>query len=385
MKRRELIKILGTGLALSPISLYGALPSTSSDRKLVWIVLRGAMDSLHAVIPASDPHLLKQRGALTEPLLDKALPIDRGFALHPELTALHQWYQQKQMTPVVAVASPYRSRSHFDGQDILESGLSTFQHDSGWLGRALDIRDTSGLAVANSLPLSLRGSEHSTTWYPSRFKEANEDFYEQLLSLYEEDPALLATLQQGLKTRAMAEDSMSKKRAGNFVAQARAAGKLLSGEQAPDAVMLEMGGRDTHDNQAARLNRQFKQLNSGLAELQKNLGDQWHNTAIIIATEFGRTVKVNGTGGTDHGTASTPIMAGGAINGGKVQGEWPGLSDDDLYQGRDLQPTSDIRSWIASVLEQHWLMSDSALSRVFPDTPTLPTDLISLSTRRKPI
>ncbi|WP_216638571.1 DUF1501 domain-containing protein [Endozoicomonas arenosclerae] len=322
MKRREMIKLLGTGLALSPLSLYGAVPNTSADnKKLVWVVLRGAMDSLHAVMPTSDPHFLSHREKLAAPILDKALPLDRGFVLHPELSQLHQWYLQQNLSPVVAVASPYRSRSHFDAQDTLESGMPRFQHDSGWLGRALNVQNKSGLAVANSLPLSMRGSNQATTWYPSRFKEANEEFYDQLMSLYHEDPALLDSLKQGLKTRALAQDNMGKKRAANFIAQARAAGKLLSGEQSPDAIMLEMGGWDTHDNQANRLNRQLKQLNTGLTELQKSLGDTWKNTVVVIATEFGRTVKVNGTGGTDHGTASTLILAGGAFKGGKVLGD----------------------------------------------------------------
>ena len=371
MKRRELIKMLGMGLSMAPVSMgarlaFGQDKPTREDRKVVWVLLRGGMDSLQAVVPAFDRDLMSHRRPLTEAIIDDLNPLDRGFGLHPELGNLYDWYRQKEMSPVVAVASPYRSRSHFDGQDFLESGLLKTDHNSGWLGRTLEITSRQGLAVAHSLPVSLRGEGSASTWFPSRFREADEDLYSQLFKLYKDDDLLKERLQQGLQTRAMAEGAMSGNKKANFTALAKAAGMLLRGDGSPDALMLEMGGWDTHDNEVFRLARQLRQLDEGMAALKNELGGVWKNTLVVIATEFGRTVKVNGTMGTDHGTGTALLLAGGAFRGGQVLGEWPGLKESDLYEGRDLMPTSDIRSWIGSGLQQHWAIPDQSMAKVFP-------------------
>ena len=373
MKRRELVKMLGMGLSVAPVSIgtqlaFGSDKQTSSNQKVVWVLLRGGMDSLQTVVPAFDRHLMSHRRPLTEAILDDLQPLDRGFGLHPDLTTLYDWYKKKEMSPVVAVASPYRSRSHFDGQDFLESGLTATNHDSGWLGRALQATSQQGLAVAHSLPISLRGHGDVSTWFPSRFRVAEEDLYSQLFKLYESDDLLKARLEKGLQTRAMAEGAaMSGNKKAHFEALAKAAGMLMRGEDSPNALMLEMGGWDTHDNEVFRIGRQLKELDNGMAALKKELGSVWQNTLVVIATEFGRTVKVNGTMGTDHGTGTAMFLAGGALKGGQVLGEWPGLKASELYDGRDLMPTSDVRSWIGGAMQQHWSMSDQAIARVFPD------------------
>ena len=372
MNRRELIKMLGMGLSVAPVSMgarlaFGNDKQTQSNQKVVWVLLRGGMDSLQTVVPAFDRNIMNHRRPLTEAILDDLQPLDRGFGLHPDLTTLYDWYQKKELSPVVAVASPYRSRSHFDGQDLLESGLTTTNYESGWLGRVLEVTSQQGLAVAHSLPISLRGQGNVSTWFPSRFRVAEEDLYSQLFKLYESDEQLKNSLKQGLQTRAMAEGAMDGNKKAHFEALAKATGMLLRGENAPSAMMLEMGGWDTHDNEVFRLGRQLKELDNGMAALKKELGSVWQNTLVVIATEFGRTVKVNGTMGTDHGTGTALFLAGGAVKGGQVLGEWPGLKTSELYEGRDLMPTSDVRSWIGSAMQQHWKMSDQAMTSVFPD------------------
>ena len=373
INRRDLIKWLGAGVVCTQIPVTGSLAfgQTSTNRqsnspKLVWVVLRGAMDSLHAVLPAFDDDLLVHRRLIAEPALDAMLPMDRDFGLNNNLPTLYSWYQQKQMLPVVAVASPYRQRSHFEGQDILESGLVPMNQENGWLSRALEATGKTGLAVSHSLPVSLRGGQRAGTWYPNTIPSAKDDLYQRLFQMYKQDERLHSRLKEALDVRGIVGNSMD----GNsrkFNALAEAAGTLLSHQEGPDAIMLEMGGWDTHDNQLPRLSRQFQELDSGLRTMRTSMGEKtWKHTIVMIATEFGRTVAMNGTGGTDHGTASCLFMAGGALNGGKVQGDWPGLARKDLYEGRDLRPTSDIRQWISSVLVQHWQLSVPQLERIFP-------------------
>jgi uncharacterized protein (DUF1501 family) len=140
--------------------------------------------------------------------------------------------------------------------------------------------------------------------------------------------------------------------------------------------MLEMSGWDTHQNQIGRLDRQFQQLDEGIAALRKNLAEQWDQTVVVVTTEFGRTVAENGTRGTDHGTASAMFIAGGAVAGGRVRGRWPGLAVSKLYEGRDLMPTSDTRQWIRAILSQHWKLNSAQLEYVFPTVKTMGAQLI---------
>lgn len=388
VNRRQILKLGAAGWVLSHASALAMANTASSTRtpKLVWIVLRGAMDSLHAVIPTSDPHLMQHRAALVNTVSDSALPLDKHFSLHPELKTLHQWYQQKQMAPVVAVASPYRERSHFDAQDQLESGLNITDHNDGWLARAFEQyqhhhvknqaeqNQSKAIAIARSVPLSLRGASRTAsntssvnTLYPSVLPDADEDLYARLDDLYSDNAELQTRLQAGLNARDLLSDDSKKSRKTKFLQLAKMCGELLTQREHASCAMLEMGGWDTHNAQANRLNRQFKALDTGLAALKTSLGDEWSNTLVVIATEFGRTVAMNGTGGTDHGTGSALLLAGGKLNGGKVLGEWPGLAPEQLYQGRDLQPTSDIRNWLATLLQQHWQLNAHDIAKVFPE------------------
>lgn len=367
LTRREALQ-LAAGGAMGLV-LYSPLLSFATQtqkallrKKLVWVVLRGALDSLHAVPPLFDPDLRGHRASLVDAIEKKARPLARGFALHPSLSFCHKAWQDKQFLPIVAVATDYRERSHFDAQDVLESGR--IQGREGWLGRALDQRAAEAISITQTLPLSLRGSNQARTYYPSNFREPSGDFYDRLRLMYRQDKALSAYLEKGLETRGMLNDPM-RGRVGNFVTLASRAGELLTGDGASDCAMLEMGGWDTHNAQIGRLDRQLKQLDQGLEALKTKLGQAWQNTVVIVATEFGRTVRVNGTAGTDHGTASSLWLLGGAVKGGRVLGEWPGLAPDKLFENRDLAPTSRTDDWLASVLTQHWQLDAKQLNRVF--------------------
>jgi len=214
-------------------------------------------------------------------------------------------YQQKEFLPIVAVHSGYPKRSHFDGQDYLESGKSTIDHDSGWLARAIEQKQLQAMAINNSIPVSLRGSEKVMTWYPSNLKQSSPDIYQQLMALYQDDELLLSRLKEGLEVKAMTGMESLKKRRAKFTDLTKACTKLMSGNKAIDCAMLELGGWDTHNNQKNRLANRLKQLDDGLLVLKQGLGSEWNNTVVVMATEFGRTARENGTGGTDHGTAST--------------------------------------------------------------------------------
>lgn len=358
-----------------------------NNKKLIWIVLRGAMDSLHAIIPTNDPHLMTHRRLLVEPIFNDVLKLNSDFALHPNLSFCHSLYEKKECAPVVAVASPYRKRSHFDAQDILENGQIKIDHHSGWLGRALHMHHGEGLAIAQTTPMSLRGKVKTRTWYPSRFPDIHDDLYSRLQGLYQGHEILDQSIEEIIETKAKLRSvNASQKR--RFVDLAASCGELLNQDKTAVCAMLELGGWDTHNAQARRLERQFTLLDDGLRKLKEKLADTWQDTLVIVASEFGRTVKVNGTLGSDHGTGTALLLAGGAlvpkksrssssepmnassepIIGGKVYGEWPSLANKYLHEGRDLYPSTDMFSWIGLALKQHWGFEEQQLVSIFPDS-----------------
>ncbi len=374
LSRRKFLKIASTGLAILsfPMSstFAGEMINKNKKRpKIIWLLLRGALDSMHTVIPTFEPQYKVLRPTLSASFKAPLLPLEKGFALHPSLKNLHAWYKNKSLLPIVAVSSGYQQRSHFDGQDYLESGKSDIDHDSGWLARAIEVKNKRALAVSRSTPISLRHSDKVNTWYPSKLQSADDDIYSVLTKLYQDDHVLKEQLMSGLEVRAMVGDKKndSKKRKGKFIDLTKSCAKFMVGEQGLDCAMLELTGWDTHNNQSNRLSHKLTELDNGLAELKAGLATEWQNTVVVIATEFGRTAQENGTGGTDHGTASALFLAGGAVKGGKVQGSWPGLSTEALFEQRDLMPTSNSFSWIANVLSQHWHLSTQELKHIFPN------------------
>lgn len=374
--RRRFLKqaALGTAILNFPTSLAFA-SSKKNNKKVIWVVLRGALDSLHTVIPTQDTNYQIHRPQLAKSFSKPLLPLNSEFSLHYSLKNCFQLYQDKSLLPIIAVGSGYSARSHFDGQDFLESGLGVVDQGSGWLARGMNAKKKKGIAVSQSMPVSFRQSEFANTWYPSKLKLAENDFYQQLGNLYSDNMQMQSMLDKGLALRNTVKQG--KKQRGQFVELADACAKLLIKDPSLDCAMLELGGWDTHNQQANRLQRNLSLLDKGIASLQKGLGKQWNDTLVIVATEFGRTVKENGTKGTDHGTGSVMFLTGGAVKGGKVMGQWPGLKNEQLFEGRDLKPTSNTFDWIATALQQHWQLSDLDIANVFPKAKLLPYQLIS--------
>ncbi|TEW53730.1 DUF1501 domain-containing protein [Psychromonas sp. RZ22] len=367
MLRRDFLKALAASLVIYQSPLLATTKATHHQPKVVWIVLRGALDSLHTVIPTFEPNLINLRPTLYPTIQNELLPLSKGYALHPSLINLHQWYQQKQLLPVIAVYSGYKKRSHFDGQDYLESALKIPDLDNGWLSRSIKVKNKHAIAISQSTPISLRGAKQlSNTWYPSRLPNAEHDTFSALQTLYQGSPQLLARLQEGLTMDSMLDTKNKKaKQNGNFINLSRSCGQLLK-QKNTDCAMLTLGGWDTHKNQAGLLKRQLSVLDNGLQALKTELATQWDDTLVIVATEFGRTARENGTRGTDHGTASALFLAGGKINGGEVLGDWPGLNETQLYQQRDLKPTSNSFDWIAASIQQHWHLNNQQIQQTFP-------------------
>jgi uncharacterized protein (DUF1501 family) len=356
------------------------------DPRLIVVILRGALDGLATVAPVGDPDYAGLHGsiALTSDGPHAAIMLDSFFALHPAMPEFARMYKDKHAAVVHAVATSYRDRSHFDGQDVLESGYSgPGRVQSGWLNRALESlprgeRVMSGLAIGPTTPLVLRGAAPTVGWAPVTLPTAADDTAMRLVELYRHrDPALAAALSQGLQLDKVAQgDDMKPKPNTNAVGAmrlvARGAAKLMAADDGPRIAALAFDGWDTHANEGGpvgRLAQLLSGLDGALAEFEGGLGERWRDTVVVVATEFGRTAKINGTEGTDHGTGTVALLAGGAVRGGRVISDWPGLKPANLYEARDLAPTTDLRAVIKGVLHDHLGLSERALAEaVFPDS-----------------
>jgi len=367
----------------------GASAAGARDPRLVVVILRGALDGLTAVAPLGDPDYfnLHQELALRPDGDRAALKLDGFFGLHPAMGNFGRLYQAKQALVVHAAATNYRERSHFDGQDVLESGqLAPGRIDSGWLNRAVAALPKGqpaiahgALAVGTTAPLVMRGPAPILGWAPSGLTPPADDLVARLLDLYaHQDPALGKSLQAGLEADRMANRSGmdALKPGGDIAAQvkkaATGAARLMAADDGPRIGALSIDGWDTHAAEgggAGRLAQGLGGLDGLFAAFESELGARWKDTVVVAVTEFGRTVHINGTAGTDHGTGTVAFLAGGAVAGGRVVADWPGLKSADLYEGRDLKPTTDLRSVLKGVLADHLGLANEALARaVFPDT-----------------
>lgn len=375
-------------LASMPGAVFAAVPG---DRRFVVVLLRGALDGMAAVAPIGDPLYREKRGAIAlKPPGDArgTIALDRFFALHPALGAIEPYYRRGELLFVHAAANGYYTRSHFDAQDLMESGLSVKHGESdGWLNRAIVLlqggdRARLGLAVGGATPLILRGKAQVASWEPQGIGTVDGDLIAALQPIYARDPLLGPALAEGIKAQAfsnavLGDQSMAKGGLGfgpkAFAEVAAAAGKLIAAPNGPRIAALDMGGWDTHVNQGAETGRLAQNLEgfaAGLEALATAMGPVWHKTVVVAITEFGRTVAVNGNNGTDHGTASVLIVMGGAVNGGRVAGDWPGLAR--LQDDRDLRMTADSRAVMKGVLRDHFGLDRAVLGdRVFPDTAGL--------------
>ena len=385
MDRRTLLRTSVQLTLLAPFArLAHALPN--ADSRFVIVILRGALDGLAAVAPYGEPQYKSLRGPLALDPPGSAggvLKLDGLFGLHPSLTNLHALYQAKELAVLHAVATPYRERSHFDAQKVLEAGnLSPAATEGGWLNRALAELKSAGnkrdaVALADTVPLVLRGDFAVSSWAPSKLPDADQDLLARVRRMYENaDPRLADRLIEALDAREMVGDTsagdpaMGDRAGGQINPIVTAAARFLKSANGPRVAAIDIGGWDTHANQGAgqgNLATRLRGLDSGVQTLKTELGPVWKDTTVLIVTEFGRTVAVNGTRGTDHGTGGVAFLAGGAVNGGRIVGEWPGLAPKDLYQNRDLRPMMDLRGVCKGVLAQRFGLGEAALARaVFP-------------------
>lgn len=368
MNRRDFIR----WSALSGIPLAGlpglSFAKASTDNRFIFIIQRGAADGLNTVIPYADPAYKKLRGALAIDV-SQATKLDGLFALHPSLKAIAKLYQAKEAMFVHAVASPYRSRSHFDAQNVLETGgKAAYQFKDGWMNRMLSLlppAQNEAIAIASSIPMALRGKVQVNAYAPSNLRDAPDDLLLRVGELYAQDTQLNGLWSSAMEANDLAGDSKIKR---NPAGIGKLTAAFLNKADGPRIAMIETNGWDTHSGQNNRLTRQLSSLDTLIDALRRHLDKNWQKTTILIATEFGRTAATNGTGGTDHGTASAAILLGGDLNGGRVIADWPSLKQNNLYQGRDLYPTLNLNTLISSVLgERFGLDSKQIAQSVFAD------------------
>jgi uncharacterized protein (DUF1501 family) len=384
--------LLGSGALAAGAALPGVLfAHTGGSSRLVVVILRGALDGLAAVPPYADPGYadLHRELAIAAPgSADGALALDNTFGLHPAFAFLHERYLAGELLVFNAVASPYRERSHFDGQNVLENGLTKpIGTADGWLNRALASLprgpgrpDERAVAIGQNVPLILRGGAPVISKSPQATPEVDEELLSRLADLYSQDDWLSARLSEAVQTERLVDEgnapdtSMRTKPAvsDRVSGTARMAAALMRSAGGPEVAVMEASGWDTHANQGGAkgaLAQRLAGLDRGLRAMAEELGPLWPQTAVLIVTEFGRTAAMNGTRGTDHGTGGCAFLVGGAVRGGRVIADWPGLARTALLDNRDLRPTLDLRSLCKGVLDEHMHVDAKAIAtKIFPDS-----------------
>lgn len=371
LNRRTLIagSLLGAGsLALPRL----AFAQGSGTRNLLFVLLRGAADGLAMLAPVGDPGFERLRGAMLGDY-DNAPRLGSFFAVHPALSEIAKSAQAGEALFVHAAATAYRERSHFDGQNLLETGgTAPYASKDGWLNRLAAMLNEGAaqplraLAIAPTVPLALRGAAPVSSYAPSALPDASEDLIARVSQLYAGDAELGGLWSRALETRAMAGDD-GLRNLNDARATGTLAASLMRGSQGARIGMIELGGWDTHANQRGAFMRQARGLDALLAAYRTGLGDGWADTMVLVATEFGRTARLNGTGGTDHGAAAAALIMGGAVRGGRVVADWPGLAERQLHEGRDLAPTIALESVLAGAVAEHLRIDPArAMARLFP-------------------
>jgi uncharacterized protein (DUF1501 family) len=368
-RRSFLIGSVGAAaLAFTPRMVFAR---AETDRRFVFIIQRGAADGLGTIGAVGDPAFADARGQLA---LDfaSAKKLDSMFALHPAMTSLGAMYDGGEALFAHAIASPYRDRSHFDGQNVLESGgQGAYTLKDGWLNRMLGVvpsGQAKAIAIAATIPLALRGPHEVTSYAPSALPQASGDLLQRVSMLYQGDSQLHGLWGEAMDTRTLTSD-LNDVSVKNAASTGALAAKLLAPANGARIAMIETGGWDTHAGQRGRLALQLKGLDTLIASLKAGMGPAWSDTMVLVATEFGRTVAVNGTGGTDHGTASAAMLVGGAVKGGRVMADWPGLGQAALYDSRDLKPTLGLDQFVAGAVASHYRVEPvKAMAALFPET-----------------
>ena len=415
-RRGALLAAAGLGISVTFLgrAAYAASEGDLAKRKLVVFICRGAMDGLSVSPPVGDPSYQRLRTDIAiagfgQP--NGALKLDDTFGLHPKLVTVHALALKGQARIAPAIATPDRARSHFEAQDVLESGVSAvYGASSGWLNRAVQAlsatRPVHAMSVGAQEPLILRGPVETASWSPGGYKDHDPRLPQILTDLYANDPLLAPALANGLQTQAMAAiatattpgeaapaaaptppmaAAASGQQAGAqpYAAQAQQvydqANKLggtlarfMREPNGPQIAAVSLDGFDTHANQGGadgQLANRLRGLDTVIDGLSTGLGPDWSNTVVVVATEFGRTARMNGTRGTDHGTASTALVLGGGLKNGGIIGDWPTLADAKLFEARDTAPTLDMRGLFKGVLAEQLGLDRQVLdAKVFPDS-----------------
>ena len=372
LHRRGFIGLGASALLAGGLPGFALAATAQTDTRFLLVFLRGGLDGLHALQPVGDPAFAALRGDfLRSQNQPPVQALDGDFALHGALGFMAGLYGKRQLLPVAAIAPPYQERSHFEAQDCVETGRPDSGGNNGWLNRCVaSMPGSKGLALSAVMPLAMRGGADVSTWSPPLPDDVDPILWQRLQQLYAADPELAATFAaiDGGEANDMA--GSNGRRAGQRLPQAMAsAAKFMSEPNGPRLGFVEDTGWDTHNNQAGVLNRKLTELDAGLKAFHDGAQSIWPRTVVAMVTEFGRTAAINGTGGTDHGTGAAAFLAGGALAGGKVAGDWPGLGKAALNDGRDLRATSDLRAMFKGVLRDHLGLDAGVLgSRVFPDS-----------------
>jgi uncharacterized protein (DUF1501 family) len=374
MERREFLRTMCYGGVATfgfPVVRFARVRQSG---RLVFVLLRGGFDGLAAVVPYGDPGYRALRGPLAFDE-DDLVALTDVFGLAPGLAPLREFWERDELVVLHAIAIPYRTRSHFDGQAILETGLDRpIGASDGWLNRLLQVMpgERSGIAIASGMPRSMMGSFDVQTWSPTQLGAVEDEYLERLATLYRTDEVLHGRFEAALQQQDLVgEEPMAGggARRGGITPLLQAAARILRQNTGPNVAAVEFSGWDTHANQGlagGALDRLLGQLADGLASFRSEMGDAWADTTVVVMTEFGRTARPNGSRGTDHGTAGAGFLIGPKVARSVVTADWPGLADRALFEGRDLSPTLDTRAVLKGAIAATFDLNQAQADRVFP-------------------
>jgi uncharacterized protein (DUF1501 family) len=376
MERRDFLRTMCVGgVATFGFPVVNFAQVRQSGR-FVFVLLRGGFDGLAAVVPYGDPAYGTLRGPLAFGS-DDVVTLSPAFGLAPGLAPLREFWERDELVVLHAMAIPYRTRSHFDGQAVLETGLDRpIGASDGWLNRLLQVMpgDRSGIAIASGMPRSMTGSHEVQTWSPTQLGVVEDAYLERLATLYRMDRELSGRFEAALQQQeVVGEEPMAGggARRGGVTPLMQAAARILRQSTGPNVAAVEFGGWDTHANQGqagGALDRLLGQLAQGLVAFRQEMGDAWADTTVVVMTEFGRTARPNGTRGTDHGTAGAGFVIGPRLARSALIADWPGLADGQLFEGRDLRPTLDTRAVLKAAIAGTFDLNAAQADRVFPDS-----------------
>lgn len=372
-RRDFLATMCAGGLATfgAPIVRFARVPQSG---RLVFVLLRGGFDGLSALVPFGDPaYEALRREMAFDPAVLTAL--DGTFGLAPGLAPLKEFWDRGELAAVHAMAIPYRTRSHFDGQAILETGLDRpLGSADGWLNRLLQVMpgERTGIAIAAGVPRSMTGAFDVQTWSPAQLGAVSDEYLDRLAALYRRDRHLAGRFEAALQLdETVGEEAMAGGTAqrGGVTALLQSAARFLGTPEGPNVAAVEFSGWDTHANQGlagGALDRRLGQLAEGLVAFRGAMGEAWASTTVVVMTEFGRTARMNGSRGTDHGTAGAGFVISRRIGRSRMIADWPGLEERSLFEGRDVAPTIDTRSVLRGVVEAQFDLTPTQSGRIFP-------------------